>query len=124
MNWGLVSIAARWRALPFAVRLAAILGAVVVVLLLLRSWPAAGLTAGLLGADLLRGQGRRARDAADDAEADAAELRERSAAAADRAEALVEAQRARDRTFGDTLRADLDAAGDNAEGRARRRLEL
>lgn len=119
-----MSIAARWRALPFAVRLVLVLGAGVAVLVLLRSWLAAGLTAGLLSGDLLRRSTERAREAADRAEADADDLSDRRAAAAERAAKLVEASRARDAAFSDALRGDLDAAGDDAEAAARRRLGL
>lgn len=119
-----MSLAARWRALPFAVRLALVLGAGVLVLVLMRQWVAAGLTVGLLSGDLLRRSTTRARDAADRAETDADDLQGRRDAAAERAAALVEASRERDRTFSDTLRGDLDAAGDDAEAAARRRLGL
>lgn len=119
-----MTITARWRTLPFAVRLALVLGAGVAVLVLMRSWLAAGLTAGLLSTDLLRRSTTRAHDAADRAEADADDLQDRRDAAAERAAALVEASRERDRTFSDTLRGDLDAAGEDAEADARRRLGL
>lgn len=119
-----MNIAARWRALPFAVRLAIVLGAGVLVLVFLRSWLATALTAGLLSGDLLRRSTARARDAADRAESDADDLSDRRDAAAERAAKLVEASRARDAAFSDTLRGDLDAAGDDAEAAARRRLGL
>lgn len=119
-----MNIAARWRALPFAVRLAIVLGAGVAVLVLLRSWVAAGLTAGLLSGDLLRRSTARAREAADRAEVDADDLQDRRDAAAERAAALVEASRKRGAEFTDTLRGDLADAGDDAEAAARRRLGL
>lgn len=119
------ALAARWRALPFAVRLAIVLLAGVSVLLLLRSWmAAAGITAGLLGGALLRAQGRRARAAADEARAAAADLQARARAADKRAQAKAAAAEVRRRTFGRDLGDDLDAAGDDAEARASRRLGL
>ena len=121
----MTALAARWRALPFAVRLAIVLlaGVAVLLLLLLRSWTAAaGITAGLLGGDLLRAQGRRARAAADEARADSDDLQARARAADKRTQAKAAAAEVRRRTFGRDLGDDLDAVGDDAEARARRRL--
>lgn len=119
----MTALAARWRALPFAVRLAIVLLAGVAVLLLLRSWTAAaGITAGLLGGDLLRAQGRRARAAADEAKADGAKLEARARAADKRGQAKAAAAEVRRRTFGRDLGDDLDDAGEDAAARAARRL--
>jgi len=116
-------LTARWRALPFAIRLAVVSALGVVVLLLVRSWTAAaGITSGLLAPDLLRTQARRAREADDDARADGADLAARARAADKRVQAKAAAAEARRRTFGRDLGAALDAAGDAAESRARRRL--
>lgn len=119
MTW----LAARWRALPFAARLAAVLLAGAgVVLVVARIGVAGALPVALLAPALLKRQADRARDAADAVADDAEALTARRNAAADRAADMVEAQRANDRTFRDTLRSDLDAAGDEAEAAARKRL--
>ena len=119
MTW----LAERWRALPFAVRLAAVIVAGAgAVLLVARIGVAGALPVALLAPALLKRQADRARDAADAAADDAAAQAVRRNAAADRAVDLVEAQRANDHTFRDALHGDLAAAGDNAVAAARKRL--
>lgn len=119
----MTALVARWRALPFAVRLASILAAVVGLLILVRHVCAAGLLpAGLLAPALISSSARRARSAASEASNASDDLDARARAADKRAAAKAARRAARDSAGAADLLDTLDRERADAERRARERL--